>query len=86
MNNHKISIACLYAGVLMALIAADWYWYAGKYPEESFVLQLPFLSIIYVVYLVIMVLCFAAAGIFSWKDRPKHTGHPKKGSRKGEGK
>lgn len=78
MKNHKISMACLYAGVLMALIAADWYWYAGKYPNESFVLKLPYIHMIYAAFLVIMAGCFAAAAIFSWKDRPRHTGNKKR--------
>ena len=32
----------LYFGFLLALAAVDWHWYAKRFPQESFLLGLPF--------------------------------------------
>ena len=84
MSNHRKAMTFLYVGVLMALIAADWHWYAGKYPDGSFILRLPYIKILYLVYLVIMAVCLIAAGNFFWKDRPRKTGHLKREKHLGE--
>ena len=40
-KSEKRAQTFLYMGVLLTLIAADWHWYLGEFPEESFVAGLP---------------------------------------------
>ncbi len=57
----------LYFGILLALIAVDWHWYAGQFPDESFVLRLPFIGAVYVLWLAAIAVCFAASILLFWK-------------------
>ena len=59
----------LYFGILMLLIAADWHWYVQRYPNESFLLQLPFIQPVYALWLLAAAVCFAASILLFWKVR-----------------
>ncbi len=62
----------LYFGILLALIAVDWHWYAGQFPDESFVLRLPFIGAVYVLWLAAIAVCFAASILLFWKAGKEH--------------
>ena len=78
----------LYFGVMMALIAADWIWYAQTFPHESPVWKLPFLPVIYAVWTGGTVFCFAAWLVLYRKAgknqamRRRHRRYQKKGTGK----
>ncbi len=70
MNNlEKKAQTFLYFAILMLLIAVDWHWYARRYPDESFLLQLPFIQLIYVLWLAAAAVCFGASILLFWKVR-----------------
>lgn len=70
MNNlEKKAQTFLYFGILMLLIAVDWRWYAQRYPDESFLLQLPFVQLIYALWLAAVAVCFGASILLFWKVR-----------------
>lgn len=54
---------CLYFGVLLSLTALDWWWYAQRFQDESFVLGLPFIDAVYVLWLTATAACFAACAV-----------------------
>jgi len=71
---RKISQTFLYFGAIMVLIAADWHWYVGHDPENTFILELDFLPVIYVIYGILTAGCFIGAVLFNLKARPKSVG------------
>lgn len=50
-KSEKRAQTFLYMGVLLTLIAADWHWYPGEFPEESFVAGLPVMKVVYVLWI-----------------------------------
>ena len=80
-RHHKLSQLCLYIGILMALIALDWFYYVQHNPEGRFVAAFAPGSVLFVLYLAVLALCFALSFYFGWKARPKHTGRGVKHAR-----
>lgn len=75
---ERISQACLYMGALLAVLFADWHWYAGHYPAGNALLRAEFYPIIYTVFFAAAIGCFAAAICLKQKARPRQTGHEKR--------
>ena len=59
-KSEKRAQTFLYMGVLLTLIAADWHWYLGEFPEESFVAGLPVMQVVYVLWIAAIVICLSA--------------------------
>lgn len=74
-KEEKRAQTCLYFGVLLGLIAADWHWYLGRYAGESVVAQLPFTPVIYVLWLAAVALCLGASVVFFWRARKQEAAY-----------
>lgn len=72
---EKMAQVFLYVGILLTLAALDWHWYAERFPDESFVLGLPFIQVVYVLWLAAIAVCFAACIILFWKARSQQQTH-----------
>ena len=85
-KSEKRAQTFLYIGVLLALIAADWHWYLGEFAGESFVTGLPFMKVVYVLWMAAIVLCLAVSGVFFWKLRKQEAAYSRKNKHKREKK
>lgn len=74
-KSEKRAQTFLYMGVLLTLIAADWHWYLGEFPEESFVAGLPVMKVVYVLWIAAIVICLAASAVFFWKLRKQEAAY-----------
>ena len=80
-KSEKRAQTFLYMGVLLTLIAADWHWYLGEFPEESFVAGLPVMKVVYVLWIAAIVICLAASAVFFWKLRKQEAAYRPQGRR-----
>ena len=85
-KSEKRAQTFLYMGVLLTLIAADWHWYLGEFPEESFVAGLPVMKVVYVLWLAAIVICLAASAVFFWKLRKQEAAYTRKNKHRRENK
>ena len=76
MNNlERKAQVFLYAAILLALTAADWSWYAQRFPNESFVLQLPFIQVVFILWVAAAAACFLSSILLFWKARREQQTH-----------
>ncbi len=76
MNKYdKIAKVCLYFGVLLTLAALDWWWYAQRFQNESFVLELPFIQAVYILWIAVTAGCFAVSAVLFRKAAKEQQAH-----------
>ena len=65
----------LYFGFLLALAAVDCHWYAKRFPQESFLLGLPFIQAVYALWIAATAVCFVMSATLFWKARREQRAH-----------
>lgn len=77
-RQERIFQLCLYIGVLLLVLLADWHWYAGRFPQGNSILKVELYPLIYGAFFMAIGGSLGTAAYFGRKAQSKVTGHRNK--------